>query len=512
MTGSAPAASARQSVADLSPDEFRRLGHHAVDLIADHLAALSGLPVAHAEDELGLRAQFDAAAPVQGADAEGLLDEAMGLLVDHSVFSTHPRFWAYISAAAAPLGALGDLIGAALNPNVAGWGVAPAATEIEAQTIRWIAEWIGYRPGCGGLMVSGGNAGNYVALLVARRVKADWDVRTEGLGSEGAKLRLYVSSEAHSWVQKAANMFGLGTQAIVSVPVDEAWQMRVDELERLIAEDRRAGLRPFLVVGTAGTVASGAIDPLPDIAEVCRGEDLWFHVDGAYGAPAALLPDAPTALSGIALADSVAVDPHKWLYAPFEAGCVLVREPALLRDTFRVGATYYGAHVDPAAALRTNYAEHGPQNSRGFRALKVWLTMRHAGRAGYEQMIGDDVRLSRELFQRAAEHPSLEAATQSLSIATFRYVPPDLSEKDAEIEGYLDRLNTEILNQIKSGGEAYLSQAVLGGTFFLRACTVNFRTSRADVEALIELVVRVGEEVDQKLRPTLGNDGVGGRA
>ena len=499
----APAAAARGAVANLSPEEFRRLGYRVVDRIADHLSMLASLPVAHAEDSATLRRRFDASAPRDGAQPEALLDEAIELLVEHSVFSTHPRFWAYVSSAAAPLGALADLIAAAFNPNVAGWLVAPAATEIEAQTIRWIAEWIGFRAGCGGLMVSGGNAGNYVALLVARRVKAGWDVRGAGLGSEGAKLRLYVSAEAHSWVQKAADMYGLGTRAIVQVSVDEACRMRVDELERRIGEDRRAGLLPFLVVATAGTVATGAIDPLPEIAEVCRREDLWFHVDGAYGAFAALVPDAAKPLGAIGLADSVAVDPHKWLYVPFEAGCVLVREPALLRDTFRVRATYYGAHVDPAAELRTNYAEHGPQNSRGFRALKVWLAMRHAGRAGYAQMIAEDIRLSRELYRRADEHPLLEAATQSLSIATFRYVPRDLDRDASGATEYLNRLNTAILDRIKSGGEAYLSQAVLGQRFLLRACTVNFRTSLADVDALVEHVVRVGAEVDRELRPTL---------
>jgi len=254
-------------------------------------------------------------------------------------------------------------------------------------------------------------------------------------------------------------------------------------------------------VGTAGTVEVGAIDPLPEMAEVCRRQDLWFHVDAAYGGPAACLPDAPSGLRGLALADSVAVDPHKWLYSPLEAGCALVREPARLLEAFSFRPDYY--HFDSAdGEERFNFYEAGFQNSRGFRALKVWLGLRQAGREGLARMIAEDCALARALFDAAAREPELEAASHSLSITTFRYVPTDLrrSTRSESEDAYLNDLNTEILNRLQAGGEAFVSNAVVDGVFLLRACIVNFRTRLEDVEALTEVVVRLGREVDAERR------------
>jgi glutamate/tyrosine decarboxylase-like PLP-dependent enzyme len=254
-------------------------------------------------------------------------------------------------------------------------------------------------------------------------------------------------------------------------------------------------LRPFCVIGSAGTVSTGAIDPLSDIADLCDDEGLWFHVDGAYGALAACLPDASDDLRALALADSVAVDPHKWLYAPLEAGCALVRDPQALTDAFAWHPAYY--HFEESDGAPVNFYERGPQNSRGFRALKVWLALRQAGRAGYERMIADDCALARELAARAAEHPELEVVTQGLSITTFRYAPRELRGQDSARE-YLDTLNDELLTRLKESGEAYVSNAVVGGRFVLRACVVNFRTTEADIAALPDIVVRLGRDLDRR--------------
>jgi glutamate/tyrosine decarboxylase-like PLP-dependent enzyme len=243
-------------------------------------------------------------------------------------------------------------------------------------------------------------------------------------------------------------------------------------------------------------VSTGAIDPLPEIAAICREFDVWFHVDGAYGGLAAVLPDAPDALVGLREADSLAVDPHKWLYAPLEAGCALVRHFDKLRDAFAYHPPYYHFGVEAI-----NYFDLGPQNSRGFRALKVWLALQQVGREGYVRMISEDIRLAGEMFQRILGYPALEAFTHSLSITTFRYVPVDLDSGDEKVEAYLDQLNTELLTRLQAGGEAYVSNAVVRGRFALRACIVNFRTSLADVEALLPIVVRIGSEVDAELRP-----------
>jgi glutamate/tyrosine decarboxylase-like PLP-dependent enzyme len=256
-----------------------------------------------------------------------------------------------------------------------------------------------------------------------------------------------------------------------------------------------------MVVGTAGSVSTGAVDPLPEIAALCREHGVWFHVDGAYGAFAAAVSDAPRELLALAEADSVAADPHKWLYAPLEAGCALVRDPERLRSAFAYLPPYY--HLEERA---TNYVDYGPQNSRALRALKVWLALRQVGAAGYRKMISDDIRLASYLAAVVGRSDSLELYTQDLSITTFRYVPPDLrpSVGEAAVESHLDRLNREILDRVQRGGEAFVSNAVIGGRYLLRACIVNFRTSREDVEALPGILVRVGREVDAGLRARAG--------
>ena len=485
----------RVSPLEMDSEEFRRLGYLLVDRIAGFLDSLPERGVTRGESPSDVRHALDSerSLPLHGADPAKLLDRAADLLFEHSLFNAHPRFWGYITSSPAPIGALGDLLAAAVNPNVGAWLLSPMASEIEAQTIRWIAEMVGYPTDCGGLFVSGGNMANFVCFLAARQANAGWDVRV--MGVENSRLRVYCSKETHTWIQKAADISGLGTDAIRWVPTDDELRMDVAALRRQIVSDMEAGDRPLLVVGTAGSVSTGAIDPLPEIAAMCREFDVWFHVDGAYGGLAAVLPDASDALRGLREADSLAVDPHKWLYAPLEAGCALVRRPDKLRDAFAYHPAYYHFGVEAI-----NYFDLGPQNSRGFRALKVWLALQQVGREGYVRMISDDIRLAGELFQRISGYPALEAFTHSLSITTFRYVPLDLDSGDEGVEAYLERLNRELLTRLQAGGEAYVSNAVVHGRFALRACIVNFRTSLADVEALLPIVVRIGGEVDVELR------------
>ncbi|HEY8549715.1 MAG TPA: aminotransferase class V-fold PLP-dependent enzyme, partial [Vicinamibacterales bacterium] len=409
-----------------------------------------------------------------------------------------------------PIGALGDLLAAAVNANVGGFMLAPIATEIERQTIAWIAELLGYPTDCGGLLVSGGNMANFVGFWVGRRVKAPFDVREGGLLRGGRQLRVYVSSETHTWIQKAADLSGIGTAAIRWIPADTSGRLDPALLRAAIVRDREAGDCPVLAVATAGSVSTGAIDPLAEIADVCREHDLWFHVDGAYGAPAAALPEAPGNLRALARADSVAIDPHKWLYAPLEAGCVLVRDATLLRDTFSYHPPYYPDAKDEGEAP-TFFYEFGPQNSRGFRALKVWLGLQQAGRDGYVQLIRDDIALAAALYEAAEQHAELEAFTRELSIATFRYCPADLTDRtvprgnavpdEHAVERYLADLNKTIAERLQVGGEAFVTHAIVNGRYVLRACVVNFRTTRADVLALPDLVVRLGREADAERRP-----------
>lgn len=480
----------RTAPLEMTEEQFRALGHALVDRIAGFLGSIRSLPVTPAESAAEVRKALDSARtlPEHGTDAGALVRDAAELLLAHSLMNGHPRFYGYITSSAAPIGMLADLLAAAVNANVGAWKLAPMATEIEAQVVRWIAQFIHYPADCGGLLVSGGNMANLTCFLAARAAQANWDIRKLG-ATGGPRLCVYASTETHTWIQKAADLTGLGTDAI-------HWFNGIAELEARYRLDIQNGYRPFLVAGSAGTVSTGAVEPLPQLAAFCREHNLWFHVDGAYGAFAAALEEAPPALRALSLADSVAVDPHKWLYAPLEAGCALVRNPAALRNAFSYHPTYYNFGVEA-----TNYFDMGPQNSRGFRALKVWLALQQAGAAGYREMIRDDMALARYLYQLAAAHPELEAMTNHLSITTLRYVPPELRDSvgTEETESYLNRLNQGVLAAIENSGEAFLSNALIGAKFALRFCIVNFRASAADMEAMPNVVVRFGRHVHGEL-------------
>ncbi len=486
----------RNSPLDLSPADFRRLGHRLVDDLAEFLTSLPSRPVSPGATPSDLRVRLgQRPLPEEGADPAVLLADATRLMLDHSVFNGHPRFMGYITSSAAPLGSLAELLAATVNPNCGSWGLSPMATLIEEQTVAWIGQLIGAPQGSGGLLVSGGNMANMVGFWAARTAKAPWDTRQQGLDAPGAsRLVAYCSTEAHTWIQKAADLSGLGTSAVRWIPVDGQRRMDVAALEQRIARDRADGVTPFLVVGTAGTVSTGAVDPLRALSALCKAEGFWFHVDGAYGAPAVVAPGVPDDLRAMSEADSIAVDPHKWLYAPLEAGCALVRDPSTLRGAFAYTPDYY--HFDSGdAAPPPNYYEYGPQNSRGFRALKVWLALQQAGRRGYETMIGEDMRLSRVLFDLVAAHPELDAVTQGLSITTFRYVPPGVRREDSAANEVLNLLNSRILDRLQQSGRAYVSNAMIDGRFVLRSCIVNFRTSEPDLQELVNAVVEIGRGV-----------------
>ncbi|HEY2905977.1 MAG TPA: aminotransferase class V-fold PLP-dependent enzyme [Vicinamibacterales bacterium] len=484
----------------MNAETFRALGHELVDQIAGLLASVPERPVTANHSPSAIREALDlnGSLPDEGADAAALLTDTARRLFDNSLLNAHPRFFGYITAPPAPIGILADFLASALNANVGSWTLAPAATEIESQTVRWIAELIGF-PSGGGLLVSGGTLANIVCLLAARAAAAPWGIRAEGMTGGGRReLVAYASAEAHTWIQKAADMCGLGTNAIRWIETDDALRMDVTALRRAIDADTAAGRLPFIVVGTAGSVSTGAVDPLPAIAALCREKKIWFHVDGAYGGFAAAVPGASAELLGLSEADSIAVDPHKWLYAPLEAGCALVRDAEALTRAFAYHPAYY--HFEERAV---NFVDYGPQNSRGFRALKVWLALRQVGASGYRRMIADDISLSAAMAAAVDRHPELELMTQALSITTFRYVPADLRSQrgDPHTEQYLNELNKALLDGLQRGGELFVSNAVIRGRYALRACIVNFHTEAGDVEAVPPIVAVHGRRVDAALRP-----------
>jgi aromatic-L-amino-acid decarboxylase len=501
MTSKPAKADVRNAPANLDPESFRKAGHRMVDSLADFYASLPERPVTRGTSPNAARNLIGTGnLPEHGMDVDALLAEATQLVTDYSLHNGHPRFFGYITSSAAPLGALADLLAAAVNANVGKWDLAPVATEIEAQTVRWLAEMTGYPSDCGGVMVSGGNMANILAFMTARTAQAAWNVRAEGLHGESRQLTVYASTQTHTWIEKATDVSGIGTDAIRWIDTDADQRIDIKALEQRIDEDVAAGFLPFLVVGTAGNVSTGAVDPLPEMAAICAERKLWFHVDGAYGAPAAVLPEAAPELKALQLADSVALDPHKWLYAPIEAACTLVRDPAALPGAFRFQPDYYNLKDNYADGKPgNNYYEYGLQNSRGFRALKVWLGLRHVGRSGYIQMIRDDIELAQQLYQLADEHPELEARTRHLSITTFRYRPVGLVDDDDNAE-YLNEINQKLLGVIQTGGEVYVSNAIIDGHYYLRSCVVNFRAGAEDIAAIPEVVVTAGRRLDAQLR------------
>jgi aromatic-L-amino-acid decarboxylase len=479
---------------DMDPAVFREAGYRLIDDIAGFLSSISNLPVTTAPTPGSLEAKLPKSLPLSGSNPSKLIEETWQLLVNNSLFNGHPRFWGYITSSPTPVGMLGDLMASAINSNCGAFVLSPIATEIEKQTIKWLGEFIGYPTG-GGIMVSGGNMANFVGFLAARKAKANWDIRKLGMQPSQGKWRVYTSSETHTWISKAADLFGLGLEAIRWIPVDKDQRMDLSQLDKIIAEDKKDGLIPFLVAGTAGSVGTGAVDQLKEVAAICKKYDCWFHIDGAYGGFAAALPELKNLFQGIELADSIAIDPHKWLYSPLEAGCTLVKDANALTDAFSFHPVYY--NFDGKEEPQTNFYERGLQNSRGFRALKVWLGFRQMGTEGHIRLIRENIQLAERLSGILKKYKEIETFSQHLSITTFRYKPEDINA-DSEQE-YLNKLNQSLLNKLQSGGEVFPSNAVLDGNFLLRVCIVNFRTRLNDIEILPEIILKEGRLIHEQM-------------
>jgi glutamate/tyrosine decarboxylase-like PLP-dependent enzyme len=489
----------------LDREEFRRLGYRAVDLAADHLAGLTARPVFEPMTSAEREGLLDLPMPDAGLTPDALLDAVAERVLPHPMGNGHPRFFGWVNSPPAPMGVLAELLAAAANPSCAGGD--HAAIYLERAVVRWLMELVGF-PAAGslGLLVSGGSMASLTALAAARHRAAEddgWDVRADGLWDR-PRLVLYVSDQGHGTLRKAAELLGLGSAQVRVVPVDDDFRMDVAVLEEAVVADRAAGRRPFCVAASAGTVNTGAIDPLARIADLCGRERLWLHVDGAYGAVGVLDPERAPLYAGLARADSLALDPHKWLSVPVECGAVLVRDAARLRGAF--------SHVPPY--LRTEegrgfgglpwFSEYGFQQTRGFRALKLWLTLAHAGRSGLERLVVRHNRLARRLADRIDAAPDLERlAPVVLSTVCFRYLPARAAgtrrggqpHDPAADDARLDALNRRLAETVQAEGEAFLTGTVLRGRFVLRACVLHHQTTEEDVDALVETVQRTGRRL-----------------
>lgn len=475
----------------LDPEQFRRLGYQAVDLATDYLAGIGNRPVFRPMSEAERRALLEQPLGEEGTAPEALLQTIAASILPYPMGNGHPRFFGWVNAPPAPAAILAELLAATMNPSCAGGD--HAAIYLERCTVRWLMELVGFpMEGSMGLLVSGGSAASLTCLAAARQravARSGGDVRAQGLQGRQQSLVLYMSDEGHSCLRKAVELLGLGAQAIRTIGVDANFRMEVAALRAAIATDRAAGKQPFCVAASAGTVGSGAIDPLDELADFCAEEQLWLHVDGAYGAVGVLDPAVAPRYVGLDRVDSLAIDPHKWLSVPVECGCALVRDGALVRDTFSLVPPYLRTEEGKGFGGLPWYAEYGFQQSRGFRALKLWMTLQQLGRAGLAQQVTRHNALARQLAELVDGAPDLQrAAPVSLSIVCFRYVPEGWSPDDAR----LDALNTSIMHEVQEGGEAFLSNAVLDGRFVLRACILHYATTEADVAALVEVVRRTG--------------------
>lgn len=474
---------------DPAPEDLRHWGHLAVDAFVEHIAGLRARPVF---GKVGKDAPlYGEPVPEEGKPFPEVLEFVREHVLPRPMGNSHPRFFGFINATADPVGIIAELLAATMNPNC--WGGDHAAIHVETQVVRWLAQILGYPEDSEGILVSGGSMANFTALAAARKAMTPGNVREEGLTGDGRPcLTVYASEQAHSCIDKSVDLLGIGTRNLRKILVDDAFRIRLDRLEDAIRADRRAGFLPTIVVGSAGTVNTGAIDPLGELADLCARESLWFHVDGAYGAMARISPSLRPLLDGLERADSVAVDPHKWLYVPFEAGATLVRRAGCLADAFRRFPEYLTSDPESPFPGPTWFAERGPELSRSFKALKVWMGLKCHGRRGYAAAIEGDCSLARFVSDEVDRRGDLERLSEPvLSIANFRYRPKDrrLSEED------LGHVNTTIINRLVASGSFFVAPTLLRGRTSIRVSITNFRTTKEDLLSLLDEVERVGRQV-----------------
>ncbi|HEY8548999.1 MAG TPA: aspartate aminotransferase family protein [Vicinamibacterales bacterium] len=462
---------------DLDPEEFRRLGHRAIDLLVERLAGIRDAAVRQPVPEALRDAFLNAPLPTSPSSPDALLDRVATDILPYPMGNASPRFFAWVNSPPAPLGVLGDLLASGLDPSVAGGD--HAGTYVEHAVLRWLKELLGLPSSAAGVLTSGGSVATIVGLAAMRHHASGGRARLDGLAGTPPMV-VYTSTQGHSCIQKAVELLGIGSNNLRRVPVDREFRFDVAALRAQIARDRADGLRPVAVAASAGTVNTGAIDPLDELADLCAAEGLWLHVDGAYGGVAALDPASRPLLRGIERADSVGVDPHKWLYIPVECGCAFVRDAAVMRDAFSVVPPYL--RDDTAMPW---FSEFTVQQTRGFRALKLWLVLQQVGTENYGRLIARNIALSRRLQALIRERPDFELVSDGpLSITCFRYAPPQAAD--------VDRLNREIAMLVQREGRVFLTTTELDGRPVLRACIVNFRTEAQDLDVLLETVAEAG--------------------
>jgi len=465
-----------------SADEIGDWGNSVTQFMIDYLGGLRDRPAYRHTCSREIRSRLDSTLPIKGTDFDSLLKVLRETIVPFSRQNAHPRMFGYVQSPGTPIGAFADLLASTLNANLTIWRSAPAPVELERLTIDWIRQILGFPAEAGGLFVSGGSMANLAALGAARHT------RDHSLG----RLRMYASSATHFSIAKAAALLGIGRENVRHVAVDESFRMRVDDLVAKINADLTSDYIPFCVVANAGTVDTGAVDRLREIREIADRFQVWMHVDGSYGAFAILAESARRLFAGMEQADSIALDPHKWLYLPVDVGCVIYRDPEAARAAFAHEAEYtrmFGEEADEAFVCW----DYGPELSRRFRALKVWMLLKGVGLDRLSEAIESNLACARHLESMVRASDDFEMiAPVELSIFCFRHVPVQLRNQSPKV---VDAFNERLLVALQRDGSSYLSNTMLGGRFALRGCVLNYRTTLRDMEILLDDLRRVAKSL-----------------
>lgn len=466
-------------------DEFRRLAHKILDDALDYQAQVRERPVWQPVPAT-VRARFAGPLPRKGEGEAAAYRDYQELLSPYALGNIHPRFWGWVIGTGTPLGMLSDLLCATLNTNAGGFD--QGATFAEMQLLAWLKEMMGFPAAASGILTSGGSVANLVALNVARSSMAPFAIRTAG-HTQHPRMMVYASTETHNSVQRAVELMGLGAESLALIPVDDEYRLDVDALRRQVAADRQAGRVPFCIVANAGTVNTGAVDPLDALADFCRDQKLWLHVDGAFGALATLDPTRHELLKGMQRADSLAFDLHKWMYMPYDIGCTLVRSAAAHKTAFAAEASYLHKFDGGVAKSEIMFADYGPQLSRSFRALKAWMNLKAYGVEKFARLIAQNVRQAEHLAAQVTANPKLELlAPVPLNVVNFRYRAAGFDESA------LNALNERILIALQERGIAVPSSTLLKGRFALRVAITNHRSRLDDFDALVTATIALGDE------------------
>lgn len=480
-------------------ESFRRDGHRLVNWIAEYLAHPERYPVLAQVEPGEVKRALPKEPPKNPEPLEAILRDLEEIIVPGLTHWNHPGFFAYFSSSGSGPGILGELLSAAFNVNAMLWRTAPAATELEELVLDWLRQLLGLPPQFMGIINDGASVSNLCAIATAREALG-LRIREEGLSgrSDLPRLRLYTSEQAHSSIDKAAIVVGLGQAGVKKIPVDDGFRMRPHALDAAIEEDLKAGWKPFSVVATVGTTSTASVDPVPEIARVCERHNLWLHVDAAYAGVAAILPEERSALAGCERADSIVVNPHKWLFVPLDCSAFYCRHPRLARQAFSLVPEYLRT---PDEDRVCNFMDYGIQLGRRFRALKLWMVLRSFGSEGLRRHLRDHIALTRRFRDWIEANGHFELlAPPSFSVVCFRSHPRDLPA-GPETDAYLNRLNERVLEAANGTGEVFLSHTELNGKFTLRLAIGNLRTAEAHVRRAWELLQGHAARLDAELRP-----------